>query len=149
MIFSEADRHYMKLALQEAQKAYDADEVPVGAVVVLKDTLLGRGHNQVELLHDATAHAEIVAMSAAFQYLGSRYLTGATLYVTLEPCLMCAGALYWSQVGRIVYGAGDEKNGYRCFCTRSPFHPKAEVVAGLMQADAARLMQEFFRQKRK
>src|SRR3954464_13398838 len=111
------DENYMKLALREAQKAFDAEEVPVGAVIVQNNRILARGHNQVERLNDPTAHAEILALTSAFNFLGSKYLPEATIYITIEPCLMCAGALYWSKIGRIVYGANDDKNGYRKFCS--------------------------------
>ncbi|HOZ51969.1 MAG TPA: nucleoside deaminase [Chitinophagaceae bacterium] len=139
---------YMKLALQEAQKAYNADEVPVGAIIVLNDTIIAKGYNQVELLNDATAHAEIIALTSAFQYLGSKYLQEATLYVTLEPCVMCAGALYWSKIGQVIYGASDEKNGYRKTCTHSPFHPKTKVLSGQYENECAQLMKDFFKNKR-
>ena len=105
------DEHYMKQALKEAQKALDADEVPVGAIIVMQDTIIARGYNQVETLNDSTAHAEIIALTSAFNFLGSKYLPEATLYVTIEPCLMCAGALYWSKIGGLVYGAPDPKHG--------------------------------------
>ena len=108
-----SDEHYMKLALQEAEKAFNIEEVPIGAIVVMQDKIIAKGHNQVELLNDCTAHAEILALTTAFQHLGSKYLPDATLYVTVEPCLMCSGALYWSKIGRIVFGAYDEKNSYR------------------------------------
>jgi tRNA(adenine34) deaminase len=106
------DEHYMKLALREAQKAYEAEEVPVGAIIVQSERIIARGYNQVEKLNDPTAHAEILALTSAFNFLGSKYLTEAVIYITVEPCLMCAGALYWSKIARIVYGAADEKNGY-------------------------------------
>jgi len=105
-----SDEFYMKLALQEAEKAYNIEEVPIGAIVVMQDKIIAKGYNQVELLNDCTAHAEILALTTAFQHLGSKYLPDATLYVTVEPCLMCSGALYWSKIGRIVFGAYDEKN---------------------------------------
>jgi tRNA(adenine34) deaminase len=141
--------HYMRLALQEAQSAYDADEVPVGAIIVIDQKIIARGHNQVELLNDATAHAEILALTSAFNYLGSKYLPEATLYVTVEPCLMCCGALYWSKIGRIVYGADDEKNGFRHITKENwPFHPKTELVKGVLQNVCAELMRSFFRAKR-
>lgn len=142
------DEHYMKLALQEAQKAFDQGEVPVGAVLVLKDQILAKAHNQVELLCDSTAHSEIIVLTSAYQYLGSKYVPEATLYVTLEPCLMCAGALYWSKIGRIVYGASDDKNGYRCHCSQNPFHPKTDIQQGLLANECAQLMKDFFRQRR-
>lgn len=143
------DEHYMRQALVQAQKAFDEDEVPVGAVVVLQDRIIARGYNQVEKLNDPTAHAEILALTAAFNYLGSKYLPDASLYVTVEPCLMCAGALYWSKIGRVVYGASDEKNGYlHVTGERSPFHPKTLLVRGVLAGDCAALMKTFFRQKR-
>jgi tRNA(adenine34) deaminase len=143
------DEHYMKLAIAEAQKAFDKDEVPIGAVVVLQDKIIARAHNQVELLNDSTAHAEILALTTAYQFLGSKYLPEATLYVTVEPCLMCSGALYWSKIGRIVFGAYDEKNSYRRSTgTNNPFHPKTEIVGGVMEEDCAGLMKEFFKRLR-
>ncbi|MGZ3848120.1 MAG: nucleoside deaminase [Flavisolibacter sp.] len=143
------DERYMRQALVLAQKAFDEDEVPVGAVVVLQDRIIARGYNQVEKLNDPTAHAEILALTAAFNYLGSKYLPEASLYVTVEPCLMCAGALYWSKIGRVVYGASDEKNGYlHVTGERSPFHPKTLLVRGVLAGDCAALMKTFFRQKR-
>jgi tRNA(adenine34) deaminase len=138
----------MKLALQEAEKAYSMDEVPVGAVIVMNDVVIAKGYNQVELLNDATAHAEIIALTSAFQHLGSKYLSNARLYVTLEPCLMCAGAMYWSKIGQVIYGAEDEKNGYRKTCTHSPFHPKTTLGGGLLANECAHLMKNFFKQKR-
>src|SRR5215212_8437462 len=123
------DEQFMKQALAQAQKAYDEDEVPVGAVVVLNERIIARGYNQVEKLSDPTAHAEIIALTSAFNYLGSKYLPDATIYITVEPCLMCAGALFWAKIGRVVYGAADEKNGYLHITkNNSPFHPKTEVV---------------------
>ncbi len=143
------DEHYMKLAIAEAQKAFEKDEVPIGAVVVLQDKIIARAHNQVELLNDSTAHAEILALTTAYQFLGSKYLPEATLYVTVEPCLMCSGALYWSKIGRIVFGAYDEKNSYRRSTgTNNPFHPKTEIVGGVMEEDCAGLMKEFFKRLR-
>ena len=143
------DEYYMRQALKEAQKAYDHDEVPVGAVLVMNDQIIARAYNQVELLNDCTAHAEILALTSAFQYLGSKYLPEASLYVTLEPCLMCCGALYWSKIGQVFYGALDEKNGYRKHTgEHHPFHPKTRVAGGLLQEDCAELMKAFFRDKR-
>jgi tRNA(adenine34) deaminase len=143
------DEHYMKLAIAEAQKAFDKDEVPIGALVVLQDKIIARAHNQVELLNDSTAHAEILALTTAYQFLGSKYLPEATLYVTVEPCLMCSGALYWSKIGRIVFGAYDEKNSYRRSTgTNNPFHPKTEIVGSVMEEDCAGLMKEFFKRLR-
>jgi tRNA(adenine34) deaminase len=150
------DEHFMQQALKEAQKAYDEDEVPVGAIIVMNDKIIARGHNQTERLTDATAHAEIIALTSCFNYLGSKYLPNATIYITVEPCLMCAGALYWSKIGRIVYGADDEKNGYRRMISPasgpaaapSPFHPKTELVTGILKEECAALMTNFFRAKR-
>jgi tRNA(adenine34) deaminase len=143
------DEKYMRLALQEAQQAYDSDEVPVGALVVWGGKIIGRGNNQVERLADSTAHAEMIALTAAFNSVGAKYLPDATLYVTVEPCLMCCGAMYWSKVGRIVYGAEDVKNGYRRFTKDTfPFHPKAELVSGVLKEECAALMKDFFAAKR-
>lgn len=151
--------YYMLLALKEAKKAYEADEVPVGALIVQDGKILARGYNQVERLSDPTAHAEILALTSAFNFLGSKYLPDATIYITVEPCLMCAGALYWSKIGRIVYGAADDKNGYRKFCKSPPpvegislapwpFHPRTELVPGIMEDECALLMKDFFKAKR-
>src|ERR1700740_2119417 len=115
-----SDEHYMQQALKEARKAFDEEEVPIGAVIVMQDKIIARGYNQVEKLNDSTAHAEIIALTSAFNYLGSKYLPNATLYVTIEPCLMCAGALYWSKINRVVYGADDEKNGYNKYVVAWP-----------------------------
>lgn len=143
------DQHYMQQALKEAQRAFDEEEVPVGAVIVMNERIIARGYNQVEKLTDSTAHAEIIALTAAFNFLGSKYLPEATLYVTIQPCLMCSGALYWSKIGRIVYGAEDEKNGYKKVAgTTSPFHPKTIVVNGILQAECAQLMKDFFKARR-
>lgn len=143
------DTYFMQQALKEAQLAYDADEVPVGAVVVMDNKVIARGHNQVELLNDATAHAEILALTSAFNYLGAKYLPNATLYVTVEPCLMCCGAMYWSKIGRIVYGTADEKNGYKHITKENwPFHPKTELVTGILADECAFLMRSFFKSKR-
>ncbi|HAZ93757.1 MAG: nucleoside deaminase [Chitinophagaceae bacterium] len=143
------DEHYMNLALKEAQKALEGDEVPVGAIVVVQNRIISKGWNQVELLNDSTAHAEIIALTAAFNYLGSKYLPDATLYVTLEPCLMCCGALYWSKINRIVFGAYDEKNGFKKYTgNKNPFHPKTEIVGGLLQEECSALIKSFFKDKR-
>ncbi|MBH2005538.1 MAG: nucleoside deaminase [Sphingobacteriia bacterium] len=143
------DEYFMQQALKEAQAAYEADEVPVGAVVVLNNTIIARGHNQVELLNDSTAHAEIIALTSAYSSLGSKYLPDACLYVTVEPCIMCCGAIYWGKIGRIVYGASDEKNGYQHLTKDNwPFHPKTELVKGVLEAECAFLMKSFFRSKR-
>lgn len=143
------DDYFMQQALRQAQTAFDADEVPVGAVIVIDNKIISRGYNQVELLADPTAHAEMIALTSAFNYLGSKYLPGATLYVTVEPCLMCAGALYWSKIGRIVYGASDEKNGYLHITQNTwPFHPKTTLSHGVLHQECASLMKSFFQQKR-
>lgn len=143
------DEHYMQQALAEARRAFDEDEVPVGAVIVMNQRIIARGYNQVEKLTDSTAHAEIIALTAAFNFLGSKYLPEATLYVTLQPCLMCSGALYWSKIGRIVYGAEDEKNGYKKVAgSNSPFHPKTIVANGILKEACALLMKDFFRARR-
>jgi len=141
------DEHYMKLALREAQKAYEAEEVPVGAIIVQSERIIARGYNQVEKLNDPTAHAVILALTSAFNFLGSKYLTEAVIYITVEPCLMCAGALYWSKIARIVYGAADEKNGYSSK-TQWPFHPKTELTKGVLSDECATLMKNFFKARR-
>ncbi len=138
----------MRLALLEAQKAFAADEIPVGCVIVYENQIIGRGHNLTETLQDVTAHAEIQAITAAAQTLGGKYLQGCTLYVTVEPCVMCAGAIGWAQIARVVYGAGDEKRGFRRFAPEA-LHPKCEVVSGVLEEEARELMQAFFKQKRK
>ena len=143
------DEHFMQQALRQAQIAFEEDEVPVGAVVVINGKIIARGYNQVEKLNDPTAHAEIIALTSAFNNLGSKYLPEATIYVTVEPCVMCAGALYWSKVGRVVYGASDEKNGYLRVATEvSPFHPKTTILRGVLAEECGDLMKAFFRQKR-
>src|SRR5881275_482343 len=143
------DEQFMKQALALAQRAYEEDEVPVGAVIVMNNKIIARGYNQVEKLNDPTAHAEIIALTSAFNYLGSKYLPEAIIYITVEPCLMCAGALYWSKIGRIVYGASDEKNGYlHTTKENSPFHPRTELAKGIMQQECAELIKTFFKQKR-
>jgi len=143
------DIHYMKEALKQAQIAYDTGEIPVGAVVVWDNKIIARGYNQVEQLNDSTAHAEMIALTSAFNYLGSKYLTEATLYITLEPCLMCCGAIYWSKLSRIVYGADDVKNGYKKLTQDNwPFHPKATMTHGVMAVECASLMRSFFAAKR-
>jgi tRNA(adenine34) deaminase len=143
------DEHFMRQALNEAARAFSEGEVPVGAVLVMNNRIIGRGYNQVEKLTDSTAHAEIIALTAAFNFLGSKYLPDAVLYVTLQPCLMCSGALYWSKIGRVVYGAEDEKNGYkRVAGDHSPFHPKTIVLGGVLQDECAQLMKDFFKLRR-
>ncbi len=144
-----ADEQYMRLALNEARRAFSEGEVPVGAVLVMNNRIIGRGFNQVEKLTDSTAHAEIIALTAAFNFLGSKYLPDAVLYVTIQPCLMCSGALYWSKIGRVVYGAEDEKNGYkRVAGNNSPFHPKTIITGGVLQEECAQLMKDFFKARR-
>ncbi len=142
------DIRFMRLALEEAQLAYEADEVPVGCIVACRGQIVGRGHNLAETLSDVTAHAEMQAITAAMQTLGSKYLTDCTLYVTVEPCAMCAGAIGWAQVGRVVYGAADAKRGYSVFAPKV-LHPKCKVQSGLLEEDCAALMTQFFKNKRK
>lgn len=143
------DEYFMMQALKEAKKAFDDDEIPIGAVVVQNEKIIARGHNMTERLNDPTAHAEMIALTAAFNTIGAKYLPEATLYVTVEPCLMCAGALYWSKIGKVVYGSSDEKNGYKKTAgTNWPFHPKTELVRGVLQDQCARLMKDFFQNKR-
>ena len=138
----------MRQALAEARQALQRDEVPIGAVVVCAGRIIGRGHNLTETLTDATAHAEMQAITAASQYLGGKYLPDCTLYVTVEPCVMCAGAIGWAQVGRLVYGAPDEKRGYRRFAPQA-LHPKTEVTAGVLAGECGQLVKDFFRDKRR
>ena len=141
------DEYFMRQALLEAKKAYDRDEIPVGVVIVYKDRIIARGHNLTETLNDVTAHAEMQAITSAAGVLGGKYLIGCTVYVTLEPCIMCAGALGWSQISRIVYGAADDKRGFQKFAPKA-LHHKTEIQGGVLQEDCARLMQDFFRNKR-
>ena len=137
------DEKYMRMALDEARKALAMQEVPIGAVVVAGDRIVGRGHNLVETLADSTAHAEMQALTAAMSTLGGEYLTDCTIYVTVEPCAMCAGALAWSRVARVVYGAADPKRGYSTFSERL-LHPRTELTAGVMEAECRELMEDFF-----
>ena len=141
------DTDYMKQALIEAQKAFERDEVPIGAVIVCKGRIIARAHNLTETLNDVTAHAEMQAITAAANNIGGKYLNDCTLYVTVEPCPMCAGAIGWSQLGKLVYGAGDEKRGYRRYAP-NVLHPKTEVVSGICADEATALMKEFFKNKR-
>ncbi|HEY8970525.1 MAG TPA: nucleoside deaminase [Puia sp.] len=170
------DEHYMQQALKEARKAYSEEEIPIGAIIVLGDKIIARGHNQTERLNDCTAHAEIIALTSAFNFLGSKYIPDASIYITVEPCLMCAGALYWSKIGRVIYGADDEKNGYRRGILMPasahgpagalasahtpgqppspgaagwPFHPKTILSKGILKEECAALMQDFFRERRR
>ncbi len=144
----EEDIRYMRLALDEARRGAALGEVPVGAVIVCKGQIVGRGHNLTETLNDVTAHAEIQAITAAAGTLGGKYLTDCTLYVTVEPCLMCAGAIAWAQIRRLVIGAPDPKRGYACQVSRSPFHPRCEVITGLLAPECSALMTSFFSARR-
>lgn len=139
------DEYFMRQALREAQKAFDGDEVPIGAVVVMQNKIIGRGYNQVEMLTDATAHAEIIALTAAFNFLGAKYLPDATMYVTIEPCAMCCGALYWSKIGKLVYGASDPKHGG---LSKVSLHPKTVITSEICSIDCRAMMQNFFKMKR-
>lgn len=141
------DEYFMKKALQEAEMAFDKDEIPVGAIIVIDNKVIARSHNLTELLNDVTAHAEMQAITAAANFLGGKYLKDCTLYVTLEPCQMCAGALYWSQISKIVFGASDEHRGYEKMGTQ--LHPKTVVVRGVMANEASDLMKRFFAKRRK
>lgn len=141
------DEKYMTLALEEARAAQAQGEIPIGAVVVADGRVIGRGHNLTEMLHDVTAHAEMQAITAAAEWLGGKYLDRCTLYVTVEPCVMCAGAIGWSQLGRLVYGASDEKRGFQWFAPKA-LHPKTAVVGGVMEQECSMLMKNFFKEKR-
>lgn len=147
MIHPFTDEYFMKKALQEAEMAFAKGEIPVGAVIVVADKVIARTHNLTELLNDVTAHAEMQAITAAANFLGGKYLKDCTLYVTLEPCQMCAGALYWSQISKIVFGASDSHRGYEKMGTQ--LHPKTTVVRGVLAEEAADLMKRFFAEKRK
>lgn len=140
------DEYFMKKALQEAEKAFDKGEVPVGSVIVIDNRIIAISHNLTEVLNDVTAHAEMQSITAAANFLGGKYLKECTLYVTLEPCQMCAGALYWSQISRIVYGASDEKRGFVAMGTT--LHPKTTVVSGVLEKESRDLMLRFFEQRR-
>jgi len=141
------DERFMRMALAEAEQALAEDEIPIGAVVVCKDRIIARAHNLTETLCDVTAHAEMQAITMAANELGGKYLTDCTLYVTVEPCTMCAGAIGWAQLPRIVYGCQDEKRGYQLYAPRA-LHPKAQVTGGVLEDECRQLMQDFFRQKR-
>ncbi|MCC9018286.1 MULTISPECIES: nucleoside deaminase [Flavobacterium] len=147
MINPFTDEYFMKKALQEAEMAFEKGEIPVGAIIVVADKIIARSHNLTELLNDVTAHAEMQAITAAANFLGGKYLKDCTLYVTLEPCQMCAGALYWSQISKIVFGARDEHRGFMTMGTQ--LHPKTTVVSGVMANEAADLMKRFFVERRK
>ena len=143
--------NFMKQALREAHKALDADEVPIGAVIVMNEKIIARGYNQVETLNDSTAHAEIIALTSAFNFLGSKYLPDATIYVTIEPCTMCCGALYWSKIGNLVYGSTDPKHGgisLHDSSTKNLLHPKTQIIKEILSEECLMLMKGFFRKKR-
>lgn len=147
MLTVQSDEHFMQQALREAEKAFEAGEVPVGAVVVCRNQIIARGHNQTELLQDVTAHAEILALTSAAAYLNSKYLTECTLFVTLEPCVMCAGALAWAQLERLVYGADDDKRGFMRF-GKELLHPKTTVEFGVLAEPCRSLLRQFFAERR-
>ncbi|MGM9860764.1 MAG: nucleoside deaminase [Muribaculaceae bacterium] len=147
-MLGDRDEYYMRMALAEARRAFAADEIPIGAVIVADDRVIGRGHNLTETLRDVTAHAEMQAITAAANSVGGKYLPDATLYVTVEPCLMCAGAIGWAQISRIVYGCDDSRRGYRSLTTASPFHPRATAIGGVLADECAALMVDFFKKKR-
>ena len=140
------DTYFMKKALQEAEVAFEKGEIPVGAVIVIENRIIARAHNLSEMLNDVTAHAEMQAITAAANFLGGKYLTNCTLYVTLEPCQMCAGALYWSQISNIVFGARDEDRG--CITLQTKLHPKTKMVGGVMAEESSQLLKQFFIEKR-
>ncbi|WP_055446984.1 nucleoside deaminase [Lacinutrix mariniflava] len=140
------DKYFMQKALQEAEEAYEKGEIPVGAVIVIEDKIIARAHNLTELLNDVTAHAEMQAITAAANFLGGKYLKNCTLYVTLEPCQMCAGALYWSQISKIVYAARDEDRG--CINLKTKLHPKTKIEGGILEEEASKLMKRFFVERR-
>ena len=140
---------YMQLALQQAKRAYEENEVPVGAIIVQQGRIIAKAYNQTEKLNDSTAHAEILALTTAYSCLGSKYLPDATLYVTVEPCLMCSGALYWGKIKEIVFGAYDDKNSYRKVAgDNNPFHPKTNLIGGVLEDECAILMKSFFAARR-
>ena len=141
------DERFMREAISEARKALAQDEIPIGAVVVANGMIIGRGHNLTETLHDVTAHAEMQAITAAAEWLGGKYLDQCTLYVTVEPCVMCAGAIAWSQLGRLVFGATDDKRGYQRYAPNA-LHPKTEVTSGILADECSTMMKEFFKSKR-
>lgn len=141
------DKHFMKLALNEAEKAREADEVPVGAIVVCENQVIARAYNQTELLHDVTAHAEIIAITSAANFLDSKYLPECKLYVTLEPCVMCAGALMWTQIQQVIFGAYDNKKGFTCV-SKKILHPSTTFIGGILENECSLLLKEFFKTKR-
>ncbi|HCC95344.1 MAG TPA: tRNA-specific adenosine deaminase [Flavobacteriaceae bacterium] len=140
------DEYFMRIAFNEAVIAFERDEIPVGAVIVCNNKIIAKAHNLTETLTDVTAHAEMQAITSAANYLGGKYLQDCTLYVTLEPCVMCGGALYWSQISKVVYGASDEKRGFKAKI--GELHPKTEIVSGIMEDECGQLMKEFFQRKR-
>jgi len=142
-----SDEYFMNQALQEAQKAYELGEVPVGAIIVCNKTIIAKAYNQVETLQDITAHAEILALTSASAYLGSKYLNDCTLYVTLEPCNMCAGAIYWSKISKVIYGAADDKNGFMQY-GKQMIHPQTKLEYGILENDCSTLLKDFFQSKR-
>ncbi len=150
-MLGQTDEYFMRLALAEAQEAYDAGEIPIGAVITVNGRVIARAHNRTEALNDVTAHAEMQAITSAAEYLGGKYLPDCTLYVTVEPCPMCAGALGWSQIGRIVYGAPDPKKGFWSYydTLRTPIHPKTEISSGVLEEECRELMQSFFKKLRR
>lgn len=147
MIEVYTDAYYMKKALEEAQTAFDKGEVPVGAVIVCNKSIIAKSHNQVEILNDATAHAEIIAITAASNYLGSKYLEECTMFVTLEPCLMCAGAIKWSRIGRLVYAASDDKAGFMNY-GKEVLHPDTKLEFGVMHNECSQILKDFFKMRR-
>ena len=147
MIGAVDDAHFMRMALREAERAFAADEVPIGCVITARGQVIARGHNLTERLNDVTAHAEMQAITAAAEHVGGKYLHDCTLYVTVEPCVMCAGALHWAHIGRIVFGARDAKAGYQRI-EKAVLHPKTEVTGGVLEGECAELMKRFFRKKR-
>lgn len=143
------DEYFMTQALKEARIAFEEDEIPIGAVVVINEKIIARGHNMTERLNDPTAHAEMIALTSAFNAMGAKYLPDAILYVTVEPCLMCAGAIYWSKISKIIYGCEDEKNGFKKSTGAAwPFHPKTRLVRGILKEECVQLMKDFFKNKR-
>jgi tRNA(adenine34) deaminase len=141
------DEYFMREALKEAQKAFDSDEVPIGAVIVCNKRIIARAHNMTETLNDVSAHAELLAITAAENYLGAKFLTNCALYVTLEPCVMCAGASFWARLSKVVYGASDDRYGYKK-AGNHLFHPKTEIISGLLEAESSTLLKRFFEKKR-
>lgn len=146
MVLPYDDNYFMKKALQEAEAAFEKGEVPIGAIIVVQDRIIARAHNLTELLNDVTAHAEMQAITAAANFLGGKYLKDCTLYVTLEPCQMCAGALYWSQISKIVFAANDPQRG--CGAMGTKLHPKTKIMGGILEKEASELLKKFFIQKR-